>query len=293
MNTQSPNLINKPNLLFLTTSSLATNPRLVKEFELLKDYYRCVVVCYEHQDWSLAPSNEIIKRNADIEFVCINRRQNLKQTLLSKLSHKVAIILNRFYKSNPKVAAYASNDKTPQLCLEIKKLKNKRNFDTVIAHNLGSFYPALKLAKKSSIKLQVDIEDYHPGEEFYFNEEYELQNRLLLMQLSLINAHAITYASEGIKQKCEANFELNPKSKTAVIINAFRSSDFLRPHKKNEALNFVWFSQNISQGRGLEEVFSVAKDFPKINFHIIGKANDRFIEDMQPSNNVCIHKPLS
>ena len=186
-------------LLFLTTSSLATNPRLVKEFEFLKERYKCVVMSFEHDDWSLKPSKEIIKRNPQIEFLTINRHKNLYQTIISKFKHKLAIALNVFFKSNLKVAAFASNDKTPQLISQLRNVNKTHDFHTVIAHNLGAFYPALQLVKRSSGKLQLDIEDYHPGEEFYFNKKYEFQNRLLIMQHTFNTAHAITYASEGIK----------------------------------------------------------------------------------------------
>jgi hypothetical protein len=279
-------------ILFITTSSLATNPRLVKEFEFLKAHYECTVISFEHTDWSLEPSNAIIKRNLEIEFITINRHKSLIQTLLSKVWHKMAIVLNPFFKSSTKIAAYASNDKTQQLGLALKKIKNKNRIQRVIAHNLGAFYPALKLAKQLPCKLQLDVEDYHPGEELYFNKKYEYQNRLLLMQQAFNTANVITYASEGIKLKCEDLFQLHPETKREVIINAFRSEDFLIPNKTNTHLNCVWFSQNISPKRGLEEVFAVAKDFPNINFHLIGKPNASFIERMQPSENVIIHKPM-
>jgi hypothetical protein len=281
-----------PKLLFLTTSSLATNPRLVKEFEFLKAHYKCVVISFVNNDWSLAPSNVIIKRNPEVEFITINRHKSLIQTLQSKLYHKIAICLNPFFKTSTKIAANASNDKTPQLCLALKKIKNKNNIESVIAHNLGAFYPALRLSQKTSCQLQLDLEDYHPGEELYFNKKHELQNRLLIIQQAFNTANVITYASEGIKLKCENVFKLNSKTKRAVIINAFKSGDFLIPNKTNENLNFVWFSQNISAKRGLEDVFDVSKDFPDIHFHLIGKANQSFIEAMQPSENIIIHEPL-
>ena len=279
-------------LFFLTTSSLATNPRLVKEFEFLKTYYECTVISFEHNDWSLEPSNQIIKRNPEVEFITINRHKNVIQTLVSKVGHKIAIALNPFFKSSIKIAAYASNDKTPQLCLAIKKIKNKKNIQRVIAHNLGAFYPAWQFAKQTLCKLQLDIEDYHPGEELYFNKTHEFQNRLLIMQQVFNIANVITYASEGIKLKCEDVFQLHDKTKQEVIINAFKSKDFLMPNKMNTHLNCVWFSQNISPKRGLEEVFSAAKDFSNINFHLIGKANESFIKSMHPSKNIIIHKPM-
>ncbi|TXD81367.1 glycosyltransferase family 4 protein [Subsaximicrobium wynnwilliamsii] len=258
----------------------------------MKEHYKCTVVCFEHEDWSLEPSNAIKNRNPDVEFISIDRHKSLLQTLFAKVCHKVAIILNPFFKSNIKIAAFASNDKTPQLRLALKYSIKTEELHTVIAHNLGAFYPAMVLAKKSNAKLQLDIEDYHPGEELYFNKKYELQNRLLIMQETFNRAHTISYASEGIKLKSESVFKLKSHTKRAVIINAFRATDFSKPIEKNTSLNFVWFSQNISHKRGLEEVFRLAKEYKHINVHLIGKANEGFIEAMQPSENVIIHKPM-
>lgn len=282
-----------PSILFITTSSLATNPRLVKEFEFLKATHKCYVLSFEHKDWSLKPSQEIIGRNRDIEFITINRHKQLMQTLLSKLYHKSALVLNAIFKSNLKISAFASNDKTPQLCLALTDTFRSKNINRIIAHNLGAFFPASILATRLGVKLQLDIEDYHPDEAFYFNEQHELHNRLLVMQKSFDQAEAITYASEGIMRKCETEFEINSNTKSAVIINAFKASDFVKPSQRNSTINYVWFSQNINSNRGLEAVFSIANDQPNCKFHLIGKANHDFIEAMQPSENIIIHKPMA
>jgi len=279
-------------LLFITTSSLATNPRLVKEFEFLKETFKCTVICFEHDDWSLEPSKKIQGRNAEVDFISVNRHKEFYTTLISKLYHKIAIFLNPLFHQNTKIAAFASNDKTPQLYFKVKKFYHKNKPDRVIAHNLGAFYPALQLAQKTGCKLQLDIEDYHPGEEIYYNKKHDVQNRILIMQNSFSNASAITYASEGIKIKCEAIFKVKSDTKTRVIINAFKSDDFLLLNSNNEGVHCVWFSQNISHKRGLEDVFEAAQELPNINFHLIGKPNLEFIEAMMPSENIHIHQPM-
>ena len=250
------------------------------------------MICFEHNDWSLEASNTIVSHNTDVEFITINRHRNVLETLRSKVYHKIAIILNPFFKSNQRIAAYASNDKTAQLLFRAKRYAAKHKLHRVIAHNMGSFYPALVIANSSNAKLQLDIEDYHPGEELYFNKKYDLQNRILVMQKAFTKANTITYASEGIKQKCKSVFSFSPQTKQAVIINAFKSGDFKQPEPNNAELNMVWFSQNISAKRGLETVFDLAKKHPEIKIHLVGNANHSFIETMNPSENIRIYKPM-
>ncbi|MCK0115081.1 glycosyltransferase [Gelidibacter sp. F63206] len=280
-------------ILFITTGSLATNPRLVKEFETLKSNVKCHVMYFLSDDWSMALTKEIKLRNPEVNFIEIDRKKIFLETIVSRVLHKIAIVFNSFFKNNPQICAFANNDKAPQLWFKTKRLFKNVNLSRVIAHNLGAFYPAYKLAINSSIKLQLDIEDYHPGEALYFNEKHEYKNRIVIMQSTFNSADAITYASEGIKLKCETVFNFKQQTKRAVIINSFRSDDFPEPIAINKEINFVWFSQNISPKRGLEEVFEVAKEFSNIKFHLIGKPDQNFIERMEISDNVVIHSPMS
>lgn len=216
-------------LLFITTSSLAANPRLVKEFETLKEHYHCFVICFKHKDWSLEPSEGIKQRNRDVNFVEIDRHSSIYQTLVSKFLHKTAIIFNGWFSKKLAVCAYASNDKSYQLYMETMALAKTHDFHRVIAHNLGAFYPALKVSRRYNVPLQLDIEDFYPGEAVYYNEGREQQNRMNLMSISFGAADYITYASEGIYLECEKHFTVNSKTKKVVLINAFNASDFIEP----------------------------------------------------------------
>lgn len=280
-------------ILFITTGNLATNPRLVKEFETLKNNVKCHVMYFLSDDWSMALTKEIKLRNPEVNFIEIDRKKVFLETLVSRVIHKMAIVFNGFFENNTQICAFANNDKAPQLWFRSNRLFRNVNLSRVIAHNLGAFYPAYILAINSSIKLQLDIEDYHPGEALYFNKKHEYQNRIVIMQSAFNIADAITYASQGIKLKCETIFNFKQQTKRAVIINCFRSVDFGEPIATNEKLNFVWFSQNISPKRGLEEVFEVAKEFLDIKFHLIGNPNPSFIQRMEISDNVAIHPPMS
>ncbi|MEZ4801898.1 MAG: hypothetical protein R2797_03935 [Gelidibacter sp.] len=282
------------NLLFITTSSLASNPRLVKEFETLKNDFICFVLCFRHHDWSLELSEAIKKRNPEVHFIEIDRRVEVFKTLVSKLVHKVSIVLNGLFKKNIQVCAFASNDKTPQLWFHAKSLVEQNKFHRVIAHNLGAFYPALKVTNMTETALQLDIEDFYPGEALYFNKAQEQQNRMHLMLHSFLNADVITYASKGIQLECEKYFQIAGQTETSVILNAFNSKDFKKPISRfSDKITCVWFSQHIGPNRGLETVFEIAEQLPQIEFHIIGNNNVSFLNKMRISENVLIHDVMA
>ena len=278
------------NLLFITTSSLAANPRLVKEFEALKNSFSCTVICFKHHDWSLELSEKIKTENKEVVFIEIDRRAQFLQTLIAKLKHKLAIILNPFFRKNIKICAYASNDKCPQI---LTYCNRKTEVRRIIAHNLGAFYPAVKESKRLGSELQLDIEDYYPGEALYYNQAYEAENRKRLMQYSFDHARAITYASEGIALHCQKVFTVSKNVKQKTIINAFKSIDFPRPTQYlNAPIKAVWFSQNIGPNRGLEQVFEAAKVYTNFEFHLIGNPNETYLASINPDSNVIFHDIL-
>lgn len=277
-------------ILFLTTASLAANPRLVKEFEYLKKHFNCSVVCFTHEDWSAPLSQKIVAANPSVNFVQIDRKKELYATLWSKVLHNIAIRLNPLFKNTLSTAAFASNDKTPQLVKKTMSIVIKQNFTHVIAHNLGAFYPALMAAKKRNVKLQIDIEDFYPGEAPYFNKAYETTNRHKIMQAAFTLANNITYASDGIAKKCKATYKIPNRVKQITVINSFNSTDFVPPNvKKENSLRCVWFSQNMGPNRGLEKVFDAAKEHPNIEFHLVGKRNEVFLEKYSLSKNIILH----
>jgi len=272
---------------------LASNPRLVKEFETLKHDYACFVLCFKYQDWSLQLSEEIRLRNPEVHFIEINRHKEVLQTLVSKIVHKMAIAFNGLFIKHLNVCAFASNDKTFQLWSHAKLLMKKHPFNRVIAHNVGAFYPALRLSERTQAQLQLDIEDYYPGEAVYSNDTWEVQNRMYLMAQSFSKADVITYASEGIFLECETHFSVQPHTEKMVLINAFKAIDFIRPEvNSTKKMTCVWFSQYIAQNRGLESVFQASAILPDVEFHIIGNSKQNFVSDIIIPENIIIHDAM-
>jgi len=274
-------------ILFITTASLAANPRLVKELSFLKSFFSCSVLCFEHDDWSAALSKQIILEHPEVTFNTIDRKKEWVFTLLSKLLHKTAILVNPILKNSALVAAYASNDKTPQLLWKARQLCRQTKFDTVIAHNLGAFFPAMLVAQIMDAKLQLDIEDFYPGEALYFNYRYEEGNRHRLMQAAFLMASSITYASTGIANICQKLYQIPKGVQQVTIINSFSDADFQKPSQAvGDRIKSVWFSQHIGPNRGLEQVFEAAKVHQEMDFHLIGNLNQKYLDQFDIVENI-------
>ncbi|TXE09282.1 glycosyltransferase family 4 protein [Gelidibacter salicanalis] len=282
--------MNHTQLLFITTSSLASNPRLVKEFEVLKNEFSCHVLCFKHQDWSMELSETIKSNNPEVNFIEIDRKSAIITTIICKIIHKVSISINSTFPKSFKVCAFANNDKALQLWFKAKTLDKKTKFSRVIAHNLGAFYAAVKFSDKKSSALQLDIEDFYPGEALYFNKKIEKQNRMELMAHGFIRAESITYASKGIQLECAKHFNVPTETKQETIINAFKADDFLQPKDyTSDTIKAVWFSQHIGPNRGLEQVFEAANSLKHIEFHLIGNKNQDYLDTFILNTNVIVH----
>lgn len=282
-------------LLFITTSSLAANPRLVKEFEALKANYECHVISFLQADWSRSLSLQSIERNPEVTFYFIDRKEKLWDTIISKIIHKIAIFLNPLLTNNLWIAAHASHDRTFQLKKTTSRIVAKVRFGSIIAHNLGAFYPAYRALGEIS-KLQLDIEDYHPGEIPYFNPKYEIQNRILIMRKLLEAADYITYASPLIMRECFKLFNKidQIKLKSTVVNNCFSEREFQYVANSSQKIKFVWFSQNIAKGRGLEIIIPILAEFSQqVELHLIGNLYEDFEKQFfaQNYNFIFYHPP--
>lgn len=168
--------------------------------------------------------------------------------------------------------------------------KNPGNYQLLLAHNPGSFYPALQFAAKHNIPLGIDLEDYHPGEskQESINNFFKQLNRAILPKATFITA-----ASPDILEYSEKDLGVAIKNKR-VVLNYFPSTEFELPVANNSAgLSLVWFSQNISFGRGLEQLIPVIKNNPSIALHLFGHCNAHFKNQwLNDAENIHVHHPL-
>ena len=277
-------------LLFLTTLNLSTNPRLTKELQLLSPEIKCTLVCFNFGDWTVESDLSIGSDIVNFRCIILNAtRKPIWPWIYYNLLHRIYYWLGGTFIRNIRFQAYASHKRSIQLDHGINRLNS--TFDHVIAHNLGALYPAFRYARKNGIRFSFDLEDYHPGESV--RDKNEIPRRLFLLKKILPEAQFTTYASPLIGLTMLK--ELNPeqKSKFHLVRNTFYSSDFVRPEKISGKVRFVWFSQNITTGRGLEYILPVLELYSdSIELHIIGKKKYAKTDLALEKPHIEIHPPM-
>ena len=278
-------------ILFLSTHNLATNPRLVKEIELaLLNDHTVSVICFEFNNWSKPLNDEIKKRLVPhIKYVGIpGNRKPFGRWFMSTLLFSLSKVVLIFFPGNVFQLSLRSNKRSWLLLKELKKMNDK--FNLVVAHNPGSFYPAQLFAQKNKIPFGIDLEDYHPGES---NDGKTIIFSKKLNRAVLPNADYITAASPLILEYSEADLPVPLKNKQ-VILNYFPSTEFTNPgNKDSEKLTLVWFSQNISFHRGLEQLIPAIRNNNQIELHFFGNCNETFRDRwLADCSNLQLHPSL-
>jgi hypothetical protein len=278
-------------ILFLSSHNLASNPRLVKEIELaLQNGYLVSVICFEFENWS-KPLNDEIK-NRLISKISLHsipgNRKPFGAWLVSSLIFSIAGIGLILFRNNAVLLSFRSNKRTYLLWKEVKKMNEK--FDLVIAHNPGSFYPAQLFAQKNKTPFGIDLEDYHPGETNSKNEMLLSKN---LNRVVLPKANYVSAASSLILQYSEADLSKPLKNKQ-VVLNYFPSTEFSIPQNSNsDKLKLVWFSQNISFNRGLEQLIPSIANNDQVELHLYGNCDTAFKEQwIVGYNNIKLYPSL-
>jgi glycosyltransferase involved in cell wall biosynthesis len=292
------------NLLFITTSSLATNPRLVKNYIYFKSKgYNCKVIAFVYGDWSDKLSDDIIKKyEIDIQLIPVSRSPLIswiKAAIVERLARFMnQVILTEFW------TAVASSKRSYLLWKAIRKLDFKIDF--IEAHTLAALYPARFLSKIKQTPFMFDVEDFHPEELIQKNRVQEKQRRIRILKSHLPEAHIVTAASPLIAFHLEQLLDWK-KGIVQVLNNSFYANEFIKPKliQEGKKVKFVWFSQTISFGRGLELFIEAAQMFSdKIELVLIGKidkqfsdtyinSTNHFIQVVSPMSQLDLHKELS
>ncbi|WP_407525578.1 hypothetical protein PDL71_03835 [Lacibacter sp. MH-610] len=281
-----------PHILFVSTSNLATNPRLVKEIELaLEKGYRVTALVCSFHNWSYALNEAVKKKLAEkIQLVeAVADRSAFPVWVLSTLLQKFQLLKLKLGVSNPSVLSDVLIKRSILLRWKLGQLKG--NYQLVIAHNPGAFEPAAVFAKKHRTPLGIDVEDYHPGEATNPAESNRMKR---LLQQVLPQANYVSAAAPLILEKVQKDCS-NELRNAFTILNYFNKAEFVAPlSAKDKPLQCVWFSQNIDQGRGLEPLLALLKSFgEEVQLHLYGNANPLFYESHLAGNpQVILHPPV-
>lgn len=277
-------------ILFLTTNSLATNPRLYKEILLAKQSgFLPKVICFEFNNWSKEINEALITKLNGVEVISIPAgRSPYFIWFRSVVTETVFRIMGKFI-SLPLPALSQAVSRRSNLIIETLDKVSKA--DWVIGHNPGAIWPALSAAKKFNCKVGFDVEDYHAGEG---HNKYIQSLTRKLMVATLPKMNYVSFASPLIMQRVKADMKFD-KGNWFVVLNYFPISDFKVPISLiKEPAKMVWFSQNINAGRGLELILPfVKKANGKVELHLVGNLDTGFYEKcLKGISNIIIHPPM-
>ncbi|MAY82582.1 MAG: hypothetical protein CMP59_00450 [Flavobacteriales bacterium] len=240
-------------------------------------------------DWSDQLDNQIVdKYQLDIVNIPAGRQDLafwLKASLVNRvLSYILPSLLSI------RLLAFASSKRCWQLFQTLKDEEFK--FDHIEAHTLGALFPSYFFAKQNFKTFSFDVEDFHPGEVIHIQPEWEKKRRYRIMRTILPSAKFITAASPLIARETESL--LNGKE-VLTVNNSFFQSEFAKPKKseRKEPLRLIWFSQNITDGRGLDLIldnFDRFKD--QISLTLVGNMNPSYFEERIAGKAVEIISPL-
>jgi glycosyltransferase involved in cell wall biosynthesis len=278
-------------ILFLTSTNIAANPRLVKELRLASaNGFSCTVVQFRLGNWSDEMSTTLAREFPNVEFVYLSALRSpffpwLKSSLLEKLYR----LLPETLLSDNRLSV-AAGKRSLLLLSYLRRVQSL--YDWVIAHNPACFYPALVFSKKSGAGLGIDVEDYHPGE----TADQKLSNLMLkLFRNVLPLADYISYASGSIFQKTNSVVSFNNHAKQLTLINGFPAKEFAATSSPvSDSLQLVWFSQFIDKRRGLEPILAATKAlYPMVELHLIGNVKEPFFQEhVSGIHGVVYHPPL-
>lgn len=294
-------------ILFLSTSNLTTNPRMLKEIEYYSSKgHNAHVICFDLNNWSekIDKSWMDLHLNISVTKISAKRKPFIKWFISSSLEWFYKKIYFIFQKSI-KINSYASTKRS--FLLKNFLSKSKYSFDYIIAHNIGTLYPAWYLSQKNNIPFFFDVEDYYPGEYIINDSINEKNRRLFLLKQLLPKAHLVFYASPQIGKKIISLIGKELITDPILINNCFSFKEFTFnsinkyfsyqiPNLSPNLVHFVWFSQNISSKRGLELIIpELARIKEKIHLHLIGDLNLSFNKNwIEPNKEfISIYSPKS
>ncbi len=187
----------------------------------------------------------------NITFIYLDAtRSDFFPWLYVSIVERIARWFWKLFRKSLKVSTAAHTKRSLTLLNAVKHLKEKK-FDLVIAHNLPALYPAYILSSRLKCPFAFDVEDFHPGEVIPVDPVNEKKRREFLMAELLPQAAYVSGGSPLIAREVQKTIPLIKN--LFPIINSFPSSEFfIPPDIVSEKMKLIWFSQNISAGRGLE-----------------------------------------
>lgn len=269
-------------LLFLLSGNISTTPRALKAVQtaLAQGYKVDLCLVNRLPKWKKLDEEILRQLPCCVTYIPLRREEGILSWLISSMTQKGAELLTGLFSNSLKLKAYASSKINYLYHRQFKYIPGE--YDMIVGFS-GMCYSAWELSHRLNVPFAFDMEDYHPGEVIYHrNKETERARRREMFREILPQAAYISYGSPLIGQNTETLLRKLGATVPAgfPVNNTFPRSDFPEPtpeREKPEKIRFVWFSQTVSFGRGLEQMLpALIKHSDKINLTLIGNLDPDF-----------------
>jgi len=270
--------------LFILSGNLSTTPRALKVIESYKEQLQIDILAVNRsKTWAKIDLQYQQEKKLNLQLISISKKRFFLWLVVS-LVHSTCKLVYRFHKKNIYINAWASEKASIFLWIALQNYSDY--YDFVASFSYGSIFPASVYAEQNKFPLMVDIEDYHPGEVIAHQCKNEQYRRESVIKECLPKAALFAYASPLIGMHTLHLINKRRMPKHVLVNNSFFSLEFVYKQNVGEKVRFVWFSQTISFGRGLEMIIpALLQHRNKVELTLIGKINPQFANDFVIPNN--------
>lgn len=251
-------------IVIVTTGSLGSNPRVVKEAQALVDAgHNVSVICTKVADF-VEPRDRSIMEQAAYEITRLDfstTRSRALDRILAAAARAVFSITQ-----TQSLAVYGYSLMTRRLTAAAKAIRA----DLYIAHYVGALPAAASAAKHYGTHYAFDAEDFHLGD--LPDEAIHNSERRLIRSIEDRYLPHAAYVSVAAPLIAAAYAETYKIALPTVILNAFPPANASAAPTAKGTIepgpSLYWFSQTIGPGRGLEialEAIALAKSKPHLH----------------------------
>lgn len=253
-------------ICLVTPGQPSTNPRLVKEADILSEAgYDVTVVASKYQEWANEADAVFGEREWSVQWLhfgpMASRPRDFWQRIRRRGSREVVKLIGPQFGLTERALHY--------VIPELTQLVRSVPADLYIAHNLAALPAAYHAAHAHNAALGFDAEDFH-RDELQKKPENELTRKITcaVEERYIPKCDYVTAASDGIGVAYAEVLGIKPPS---TILNVFpwieRENHVPENQLEQEVparkQSLYWFSQTIGPDRGLEDALRTLPLLPE------------------------------
>lgn len=266
--------------LFILSGNISTTPRAQKAVEsAIERGIEVELWMVNRMDkWKRLDKMILEIYGCEYHYLSILRKEGFLNWLFASVLEKLSSMCLRIFPGSLTLSSLSSSKVN---CLYYLKSKKRldRKYDLVLGYS-SAYFPAQLFSKKTGAPFCFDMEDYHPWEKGYNCDKDSHRTKIEKQLIEILpECVYVSFASPLIERQTTLLFRKYEATlpKSFVVNNTFSSTEFDLQESDEAKIGFVWFSQTVSFGRGLEQILPVLeKHKDKTALTIIGNLDNEF-----------------